>query len=124
MTTTHTYAILEVSAAAYEEIAARLRAIAWDHAFQDRVAVRDKSAGLDVVTYTLIDMQGIALAKEEAPRDVLDPNRCAVCGWSLATSREEGCVRGNCSLRPRPERLYDSERAWREHQEMIAKGIA
>ena len=124
MTTTHTYAILEVSAATYDEIAARLRAIAWDHAFQDRVDVRDKSAGLDVVTYTLIDMHGIALATEEAPRDILDPNRCAVCGWLLATSREEGCVSGSCSLRPRPERLYDSERAWREHQEMIVRGLA
>lgn len=41
-------------------------------------------------------------------------DRCAVCGWTLATSAEAGCVRGNCSMRPRPERLYAPERAVRE----------
>lgn len=40
-----------------------------------------------------------------------DPNRCAVCGWKLAASREDGCVRGDCSMRPRPAVLYDEERA-------------
>ena len=51
--TTHTYAILEVSAAAYEEIAEKL--------------LRHFAAnGLDVTTLPdVIDMHGIALAKEE-----------------------------------------------------------
>ena len=118
MTTTHTYAILEVSAATYEEITTKLREAGYKQVFH--VEVRRASG----VIHTVIDMHGIALAKEEAPRDILDPNRCAVCGWPLATTREEGCVSGSCSLRPRPERLYDSERAWREHQEMVVRGLA
>jgi hypothetical protein len=46
--TTHTYAELEVSAAAYDEIAAKLRAASYDHAFHDGT----------------IDMQGIGLTRE------------------------------------------------------------
>lgn len=46
-------------------------------------------------------------------------NRCAVCGWPLADSVEKGCVRGNCSYRPRPERLYAPERAAKEAEEAI-----
>ena len=120
---THTYVILEVSAAAYEEIANRMRASNHYDAFQLTNERSTKKDGADRGC-VVIDMHGIALAKEEAPRDILDPNRCAVCGWPLATSREEGCVSGSCSLRPRPERLYDSERALREHQEMIVRGLA
>jgi len=41
-------------------------------------------------------------------------NRCAVCGWPLKERADDGCVRGNCSMRPRPERLYAPERAKRE----------
>jgi hypothetical protein len=44
---THTYVELEVSAAAYDEIAGKLRAAAYDHAFHDEV----------------IDMHGIGLTK-------------------------------------------------------------
>lgn len=46
-----------------------------------------------------------------------DLNRCAVCGWALDSSlpvgshTRSGCVRGNCSLRPRPAKLYAPERA-------------
>lgn len=43
-----------------------------------------------------------------------DDSRCAVCAWPLAASIEEGCTRGNCSHRPRPERLYAPERAAKE----------
>ena len=43
-----------------------------------------------------------------------DPDRCAVCGWPLANQPEGGCVRGNCSERPRPKRLYDEPRAEQE----------
>jgi hypothetical protein len=28
--------------------------------------------------------------------------RCPVCGWPLADRLEEGCIPGNCSMRPRP----------------------
>lgn len=41
-------------------------------------------------------------------------SRCAVCGWPLAESADKGCTRGNCSMRPRPEKLYAPERAARE----------
>lgn len=41
-------------------------------------------------------------------------SRCAVCGWTLAPSIDKGCVRGNCSYRPRPKQLYAPERAARE----------
>lgn len=47
----------------------------------------------------------------------LDPNRCAVCGWPLKDRPADGCVRGNCSQRPRPHRLYDPERATAERNE-------
>ena len=29
-------------------------------------------------------------------------DRCEVCGWPLAASRKEGCVAGDCSMRPVP----------------------
>lgn len=54
--------------------------------------------------------------------DYRDRNRCAVCGWGLADSRETGCVRGDCSMRPRPENLYDLARAEREADNM-RKGV-
>jgi len=53
-------------------------------------------------------------APKAPEKPVLDPNRCAVCGWPLAALMDKGCVRGNCSMRPRPERLYDSKRAQAE----------
>lgn len=34
-------------------------------------------------------------------------DRCRVCGWTLAASIAEGCVPGNCSRRPAPERRAD-----------------
>lgn len=52
MRSTHTYAILEVSQQCYDEIAAKLRAAGYDHAF-----------GTDGT----IDMQGIGLSPEEEP---------------------------------------------------------
>jgi hypothetical protein len=48
MRTTHTYAILEVSAPVYEEIRAALEAAGHDHAF---------------IEESLIDMHGIAIQK-------------------------------------------------------------
>jgi len=46
--TTYTYVELEVSAAAYDEIAGKLRAAGYDHAFHDGT----------------IDMHGLALIKQ------------------------------------------------------------
>lgn len=53
---THTYAVLHVSAAAYDEIKAKLTAAGYDHAF-----VPDWRAG------DVIDMRGIALSREQLP---------------------------------------------------------
>jgi hypothetical protein len=54
---------------------------------------------------------------EFSPSD-RNPNRCAVCGWTLADSIKAGCVRGNCSYRPHTpfprEQWYDAARADRE----------
>lgn len=44
-----------------------------------------------------------------------DPKRCAVCGWTLADEAMNGCVRGNCSLRPLPGRFYSPARAKAEY---------
>lgn len=33
-----------------------------------------------------------------------DPERCEHCGWPLYENVEEGCVEGNCSMRPMPEK--------------------
>ncbi len=51
MRVTHTFAELKVSAAAFDEIAARLRAAGYDHAFIDGA----------------IDMHGLGLTRAEAP---------------------------------------------------------
>lgn len=32
-----------------------------------------------------------------------DENRCPVCGWPLKNKIEDGCIIGNCSVRPAPE---------------------
>lgn len=45
--------------------------------------------------------------------------RCAVCGWRLAGCREDGCVSGDCSLRPRPAHLYAPARAAAEAAEAL-----
>lgn len=45
-----------------------------------------------------------------------DPSRCAVCQWPLVEDARLGCVRGNCSQRPRPLNLYAPERAAKESQ--------
>lgn len=50
---THTYALLEVSAAAHDEIAAKLREAGYDHVFGDKGE---------------IDMHGIALTRAEEPK--------------------------------------------------------
>lgn len=47
---THTYAILDLSPAAYDEIAEKLRAAGYDHSFHED---------------NIIDMHGIAVKKKE-----------------------------------------------------------
>lgn len=54
MRTTHTFAVLELSAAAYAEIAVKLRDVEYGHAF------------IEQDERTVIDMHGIAVAKEKA----------------------------------------------------------
>lgn len=35
-----------------------------------------------------------------------DFTKCQVCGWPLANRLEDGCVLGNCSMRPVPKTWY------------------
>jgi hypothetical protein len=55
-------------------------------------------------------------------------DRCAVCGWPLAETRENGCRPGDCSMRPFPEHIFDIERANREyaglHKFPVPEGVA
>lgn len=63
---------------------------------------------------------GIAFAVFDAAADATDDeSRCAVCAWPLAERIEDGCTRGNCSHRPRPERLYAPGRAAREFEQLM-----
>ena len=57
---------------------------------------------------------GLSIDEERARLNADIDSRCAVCGWTLAESADKGCVRGNCSYRPRPEKLYAPARAARE----------
>jgi hypothetical protein len=59
----------------------------------------------------------VAIYEVPAKQPQLDDNRCAVCAWPLEDIK--GCTRGNCSQRPRPENLYDPERAKREFHELV-----
>lgn len=58
MSGTRTYAILEVSPAAHEEISKKLRAAGYDHALHE-----DDEHG------TVVDMHGIALARNPQHQD-------------------------------------------------------
>lgn len=46
--------------------------------------------------------------------ELCESTRCAVCGFTLSAERDGGCVRGDCSMRPRPAVLFDPDRAARE----------
>ena len=52
MNVTHTYAVLEVSQAAYDEIAAKLREVGYDHVFHE-----ERGDGV------VIDMHGVGLTR-------------------------------------------------------------
>lgn len=55
---THTFVVLDVSKAAYDEIAAKLKAAGYGHVFH-----------LEYGHGVVMDMQGIAIANEEWPKD-------------------------------------------------------
>ena len=50
-----------------------------------------------------------------APED-----RCQVCGWPLAATMEEGCVPGNCSMRPKPSPTYAEQL---EHAAQVVRDL-
>lgn len=55
---------------------------------------------------TLLELNAAEAAFREAEKaetvvEDYGPDRCDVCGWSLAVSRDLGCVKGDCSYRPR-----------------------
>ena len=54
-------------------------------------------AGLKLDTLIAEEVMGVRWADD----------RCRICGWPFAESREEGCVDGDCSMRPPPERRAD-----------------
>lgn len=75
---THTYAELEVSAAAYDEIAGKLRAAGYDHAFHDGT----------------IDMHGIGLTRAGDFQQF----RCRSCGFTgEITTAEIAKHRARCA---------------------------
>lgn len=39
---------------------------------------------------------------------------CAVCGWPLKATAAEGCITGNCSMRPLPQFFAEPDRALAE----------
>lgn len=65
---------------------------------------------------------GLNLDEEHARLQADIKSRCAVCGWPLTESLEEGCIRGNCSYRPRPDSLYAPERAAAESHVVREQG--
>jgi hypothetical protein len=56
------------------------------------VEITAESAGPDVDALVHKHVMGV----------VVDEARCRDCGWYLAERPEEGCVPGNCSMRPKP----------------------
>lgn len=81
----------------------------WPGIVRDGITIRD---ALEAAAKALAHVS-IERDKAKQPR-IDDESRCAVCGWPLAESVVKGCVRGNCSQRPRPDNLYAPERAARE----------
>lgn len=62
----------------------------------------------------LVSMDGVSV--QTMPDHVDDERRCAICGWPLESSIDLGCIRGNCSHRPFPERMYSPARAQKEYK--------
>ncbi len=62
-----------------------------------------------------VDLDGKGWIPPAAAPAPLDDSRCAVCGWPLDPA-EQMCRRGNCSMRPLPERAADPARAVAEYE--------
>lgn len=61
-----------------------------------------------------IHRKSVRLAARQSDPPGLADDRCAVCGWPL-DPKEQMCRRGNCSMRPMPERAADPARAIAEY---------
>lgn len=42
--------------------------------------------------------------------------RCPICNWPLGERMEDGCVEGDCSMRPPPKRAQAVIDPWTEYQ--------
>lgn len=51
----------------------------------------------------MTDRELDALVRDKVFAFKWDETKCRVCGWTLAATVNEGCVPGNCSLRPGPD---------------------
>jgi hypothetical protein len=81
------------------------------------------ASGFKEDALTVGDVKAEALRRyPDPPVPVLDDNRCAICGWKLAKDPFDGCIRGDCSLRPLPYPFYDAKRADEEYG-IHAKGL-
>lgn len=49
--------------------------------------------------------------------------RCEVCHWPLSDSPENGCVRGNCSQRPRPTMFADKTATFNKLRDQRGKDV-
>lgn len=71
-----------------------------------------------------------ALVAEKVMGLTWNEDRCRICGWPLAASRDEGCAPGDCSMRPSPARRADEPApystdiaaAWEVVERMCADG--
>jgi hypothetical protein len=52
-----------------------------------------------------------------------DSGRCAACGWLLCDRFEDGCVRGNCCMRPLPTAMYNEARYRREQGKPVPHSV-
>jgi hypothetical protein len=103
----HAHALLERALAAAE------RGSNWIGSTHIRVDDAEHKRVSDEIQ-AIVDAVRTDVARFGGPMTTDDDSRCAVCGWPLVMSLEDGCIRGNCSMRPRPERLYAPERAKKE----------
>lgn len=103
---TYTYAVLDISAAAFEEIRAKLAAAGYQHAFHESSDGR-----------TVIDMHGIAVAPAAwtqcaAPADLelipVESSNVAAVGWRAAVCDDR--VTGILRVQFRNGSVYDYER--------------
>lgn len=77
---THTYAILEISPASFEEIARKLKDAGYEHAFHFE---RRLDATLDKPNRLLIDMHGIAVTGSAALERPEIETRCTLCAGPI-----------------------------------------